>query len=503
LRAFPLVNLSQGHHVLLFHNLGTKSHLILLTPIMEELLADGNKVTAIIFSSVGIEHENFTEILLPTDVDAGMAELSKVVMQKPGLLDPRLWKFLYKAATWDLADVALDAVRPPLVQQLIKTRPKVDAVVTMWSTGAIFAELFDCPIILFSPNTPFMIKGTSNEINYSVQPLITSPFIEPMTFRQRLVNHAMVFASQQFIGYISNQFHKHQSAFLERELGVIVRSPDEVLEERVAIMLTSSHPVTHGAWPYLPNIIEVGGLQLRPSRPLPSKLQTLLDSANDGAVLVSFGSSLRAEHMAPHMVEMFLDVFRALKLLVIWRWEGDLDNPPPNLLTMHWLPQQDVLAHKNLKVMLTHGGLGSVVEAIQHEVVLVGIPLSTDQKPNILRAEKLGYAIHLEWGSLTVSALLTSLLKAIEEPKMRESVKQVRARFLDRPTEPAKKAAWWVSHVCRHRGTPWLKTYNVPFYQRAHLDMVLLLLASTSTLAFSIIFCSRSCGQDNYFSNKK
>ena len=34
----------------------------------------------------------------------------------------------------------------------------------------------------------------------------------------------------------------------------------------------------------------------------------------------------------------------------LFRWEGDLDNPPPNLLTMPWLPQQDVLAHQNLKV---------------------------------------------------------------------------------------------------------------------------------------------------------
>ena len=261
MRAF-LVNLIHGHHVLVFHNLGTKSHLILLTPIMEELLEEGNKVTAIIFSSVGIEHENFTEILLPTDVDAGMVQLSKVVMQKPGLLDPRLWKFLYDATTWDVTEVALDAVRPAQVQQLIKKRPRVDAVVTMWSTGTIFAEVFDCPIILFSPNTPFMTHGTTNVINYSVRPLITSPFIEPMTLMQRLINHAMVFFSQQFLGYMSNQFHKHQSAFLEKELGIVVRSPDLVLEERVAIMLSSSHPVTHGAWPYLPNIIEVDKLHI-------------------------------------------------------------------------------------------------------------------------------------------------------------------------------------------------------------------------------------------------
>merc|ERR1712130_430443 len=199
-----------------------------------------------------------------------------------------------------------------------------------------------------------------------------------------------------------------------------------------------------------------------------------------------------AEHMAPHMIKMFLEVFRALKLPVIWRWEGDLDDPPANLLTMPWLPQQDVLAHQNLKVMLTHGGLGSVVESIQHEVVIVGVPLSTDQRPNILRAEKLGYAVHLEWASLTVSALLTSLLKAIEDPMMRKSIKQVQARFLDRPTEPAKKAAWWVNYVCRHRGTPWLKTHKTPFYQRAHLDLLLLLMTCVTAIAFPIFLYCRN-----------
>merc|ERR1711953_532110 len=261
---------------------------------------------------------------------------------------------------------------------------------------------------------------------------------------------------------------------------------------RVAVMLTSSHPITHGAWPYLPNMIEVGGLHLRPARPLPLNLQTFLDSANNGAILMSFGSSLRAEHMAPHMVEMFLEAFRTLRLPVIWRWDGDLEDPPPNLLTMPWLPQQDVLAHPNLKVMLTHGGLGSLVEAIHYKVVIVGVPLSTDQKPNILRAEQLGYAIHLDWDSISVSALLTTLIKAVEDPKMRNSIKQVNERFLDRPISPAKKAAWWVNHVCRHRGTPWLKTVQAPFYQRSHLDLFLLLLATTSIVAFAIVFCYRS-----------
>ena len=77
----------------------------------------------------------------------------------------------------------------------------------------------------------------------------------------------------------------------------------------------------------------------------------VLDNATRGAVLVSFGSTLKAEDMSPQMTELFLEVFRRLELPVIWRWEGVLANPPANLLTMPWLPQQDLLAHPNLKVL--------------------------------------------------------------------------------------------------------------------------------------------------------
>ena len=148
---------------------------------------------------------------------------------------------------------------------------------TMWTAGTIFAEFFDCPLILFSPNSPVISKWTTNVINFSVQPFITAPFIEPMTFLQRLSNHAMFLAARQAMSLLSSLFHSHQSSYLEVELGLTVQPPDKVLRERVAVMLTCSHPLTHGAWQYLPNIIEVGGLQLRPPRKLPEHLQNFMD----------------------------------------------------------------------------------------------------------------------------------------------------------------------------------------------------------------------------------
>ena len=78
------LTLVQTHHILVFHGCGTKSHLLLLAPLMEELLDRGNRITSIVFSSIGIEHENLTEIVLPTDNEARAARLSNLAMQKPG-----------------------------------------------------------------------------------------------------------------------------------------------------------------------------------------------------------------------------------------------------------------------------------------------------------------------------------------------------------------------------------------------------------------------------------
>ena len=77
---------------------------------------------------------------------------------------------------------------------MIRQKPKVDAVVTQWATGALFAEVFDCPVVLFSPNGPFLTEGTNLLINRNLQPLLWAPFIEPMSLMQQLVNN--------FIGYI-------------------------------------------------------------------------------------------------------------------------------------------------------------------------------------------------------------------------------------------------------------------------------------------------------------
>ena len=80
----------------------------------------------------------------------------------------------------------------------------------------------------------------------------------------------------------------------------------------------------------------------------------------------------------------FLKVFSKLKQRVIWKWEGEMTGLSPNVRISKWLPQQDILGHKNIRVFITHGGLLSTQEAIYHGVSLLGLPLFADQDVRFL-----------------------------------------------------------------------------------------------------------------------
>lgn len=57
-----------------------------------------------------------------------------------------------------------------------------------------------------------------------------------------------------------------------------------------------------------------------------------------------------------------------------------------------WIPQNDLLGHKNLKLLITHGGLNRLVESINPRKPMLVFPLALDQPYNaaIIKEKKLG-----------------------------------------------------------------------------------------------------------------
>lgn len=61
--------------------------------------------------------------------------------------------------------------------------------------------------------------------------------------------------------------------------------------------------------------------------------------------------------MPKERLNAFIETFRLLKQKVLWKFENEtLPNMPSNVMIRKWLPQNDVLAHKNVILFLTHGG---------------------------------------------------------------------------------------------------------------------------------------------------
>merc|ERR1719347_187801 len=160
--------------------------------------------------------------------------------------------------------------------------------------------------------------------------------------------------------------------------------------------------------------------------------------------------------------KIFVEAFSQLKQKINWKWDGEItDDIPKNVKLSKWLPQQDLLAHPNLKVFVTHGGLLSLQEALYHQTPLVGIPLGNDQKPNLLRANKKGYAIMLDWVSISSDQFLAAINKAMYDEEIKLNMKKMHDLFVDARDPPLERAMWWVEYAIRHEGTQFLKPNSV------------------------------------------
>ena len=127
----------------------------------------------------------------------------------------------------------------------------------------------------------------------------------------------------------------------------IVTKLCNIFRKRFTVYLAGSHPVTHGAWSYGPNVIEVGGLNVKEAKPLPKDLQLWMESAKNGAILVSFGSFFKPSQMDNKKLEIMANTFRSLnQYSFIWKWDAEVDNLPSNVKKLSWIPQQ--VGHENL-----------------------------------------------------------------------------------------------------------------------------------------------------------
>ena len=88
-----------------------------------------------------------------------------------------------------------------------------------------------------------------------------------------------------------------------------------------------------------------------------------------------------------------------------------------NIKVVEWLPQNDLLAHKDIKAFVSHVGHNSLYESVYHGVPLVGFPLYGDQFFNAKKVEHFGLGLYVDHNSFEVDEMVEKIEQVISEPR--------------------------------------------------------------------------------------
>lgn len=357
-------------------------------------------------------------------------------------------------------------------QNLVNSGEKFDLVVLdLFYNDAhlVLGHLFDAPIISISTagTNELVARATGNPMPYAYVPNKFLPFSDEMKFFERLFNAVVNFLID---------FYQMGSTGHEEMIRKYYPDAPSMYELRrkVALVFSNSHFSYETPRPNVPNIINLGGCHVRPPAELPADLKKILDDAKEGVIYFSLGSNVKSSFLKKDDLNNILTAFSKTKMKVLMKWEKEeLPNKPSNVIISKWFPQNDILAHPNVKLFISHGGLMSTIETIYHGVPIIGMPVYADQLQNIPLAVQAGYALQVDFFNVIEKELSDAITEITTNPKYTENIKYRSELLRNQPIKPMDLAIYWVENVIKHKGAPHMSTkaHKLSWYQLMLLDV--------------------------------
>ncbi|KAF5298652.1 hypothetical protein FQA39_LY11728 [Lamprigera yunnana] len=390
----------------------SKSHHILGESLLQGLAKAGHDVTML--------SPFISKKLFPNYKDLVVSELTTL---KNGLSKTMLDlhnSSLYAKITSSLQLIDLvenTLYNSTIVRKIMQDEIQYDvAIITWFGNDAVlaFAQQIANHSVIFSTvgSNPMVATLAKVPAPTSYVPNMMPPFPDEMSFLQRLGNTITSFVFTLMTTFINC----HQRILIDKYFPNAPSVQD--MYEHVSLILLNTHHSIESPRPYVPTMIQVGGLQLENSEELTGELKTFMDSAKEGVVYFSLGSNVQSSHMDDQKLQDILKCFSKLPYKVLWKLESsNTPNLPKNVKISKWLPQKDLLAHKNMKLFITHGGLLSTTEALYHGVPMVGIPLFGDQEGNVIEGVLKGYLVHLPYSDINEQSFTNAIEEVIKKSK--------------------------------------------------------------------------------------
>ncbi|XP_064546673.1 UDP-glucosyltransferase 2-like isoform X1 [Drosophila montana] len=486
------------------------SHLIVHMSIMKALAEEGHNVTVVSTSQPKVTHKSIKHIVIPRSateekvISDGLTTLAK---EKPSMVT--IIKNFFGSLSI-LIHKQVDVLEDKRFTDLYKNKDnKFDAVVfglffNFYQAG--LGARFKCPLILSWAGAP-MVRindAVGNPEMIAAVPGMNVAVLpgQALNFKQRLAN----FVSSMVFRLLGLYLEMLNAQFYDRLWG---KDPTmisyEEAKKNVSLAFCNSHAISEGPIrPNVPAIIEIGGIQIKDKPdPLPQDIKEFLDNAKHGAILFSLGSNLKGDHIQPELIGKIFEALSSIKQNVIWKWD-DLKNLPgksANILYKKWLPQDDILAHPNIKLFITHAGKGGVAESQYHGKPMLALPVFADQPGNADKLVQAGYGLRIDLFTLEVDEFKGAIKEILKNPSYTTKVQQFSKLYRDRPISARDSVIYWVNYVLRHHGAGHMQSplVHMNFISSHNLDVYLLLTAivivivliSTVVLKF---FWRKCCG---------
>ncbi|GLH16340.1 Uncharacterized protein GBIM_20635 [Gryllus bimaculatus] len=430
---------AEGARILgVFGHIG-KSHWDVFEPLMQELARRGHQVTVVSHFPQAAPRANYTDISLKGSLTdfSPVGQIDVTEMKVDNMWDVYNEHLLLSQLAVTGCEVAF---AHPDVQRLLRSNETFDLLITeLFTTDCYvaFAHHYNIPYIGLSScmMMPWAYERFGNPQNPAYIPDLFHAHGMQMSFWERWQNSWKTLLNNLAYEYL---YHRPSEQVVRRYFKDL--PPLKEIARNVSMMFVNTHVSLSHARPYVPAVLEVGGIHLPQRKPLPKDVKEFLDGAGEeGVVYFNMGSMIRATSMAPEKRQAFLEAFGRLGRRVLWKWEeADMPGQTPN-------------------VYIGHGGLLGSTEAAHAGVPMVAIPIFGDQRANVQNLLQAGMALKLDYHDVTADSVLAALKEVLQNPKYREGARRVSEAFRDRPVGPLDAAVFWTEYVLRHNGAPFLR----------------------------------------------
>ncbi|KAL5242631.1 hypothetical protein ACI65C_010041 [Semiaphis heraclei] len=472
-------------NILAFMPMPLKSHIGGFQPMFEELARRGHNVTVVSsFPMVNRSVPNYTDV--DVTPEKGLPEIN--VMD---LIDLNFVTSVINR--WFFARILSAQMEHATLIDFLKSEDNSFDLVMVESflqeyTVAI-GHKYNAPVINLSPAMVWVSasKWLHLPSTFSYVPDCCIGVTDDMSFTERLKNTIvglveMFVEDYLYIPMIKATMSKHFAY-----VGWQSRPTLEQMLNNVSLTLMNAYHAVGVCRPHLPGVIEVGGMHIKEPKPLPKDLQDYIDSATNGVIYFSFGSITNLSNLPKEKLSSFLNAISRLKEKVIIKWVPDKSiKLPQNVKVGSWLPQNDILAHPNVKLFITHGGLHSIEEAVYNAKPVIGIPFFADQHSNLRLVEKIGYGKLITFGEITEESFGNAIEEVLSNPAFKNKAMSQSRVYRDQPMNPLDRAIYWIEYVIRNDGAQYLKAESIGLNTAQYFlfDVTLFLLLMTAIFAW-------------------